>query len=337
MAPTICSEKKPRQIRTNLKEIRRQPNTASALMSSATLVTAAAGSSGGSTSAVINGNGNAPVASSIINYVATGRNSSTLRVRSKLDTAAVEKAFLAPISMVRLRLEQNQQISDNVVSSSTTGPEAMRAITADEMDLDNDITDEEDCEVHSITSGAICHNTNNKDTTNSNSSDSGIAYSNNSHTRQLLQCAVKTVFPAPTLHDKHLLPITSTANKHSINSNNNNIGNSHNHHKRHYASDDDDEHDSDTYSSMCEIKNTEGLLAIALKTIKLVKRNQMLQRRLAQLQLETSEFIQSVLANPENRHFRDKMQSPATSPTPTTLHSPTTTTMRQQSQNATEA
>uniref|UniRef100_A0A0A1X6D6 Uncharacterized protein KIAA1737 n=2 Tax=Zeugodacus cucurbitae TaxID=28588 RepID=A0A0A1X6D6_ZEUCU len=63
---------------------------------------------------------------------------------------------------------------------------------------------------------------------------------------------------------------------------------------------------------MCEIKKTEGLLSIALKTIKLVKRNQLLQRRLAQLQLETSEFIQSVMANPENQHIRNNMDSPAT-------------------------
>ncbi|EDW85089.2 uncharacterized protein Dwil_GK14466 [Drosophila willistoni] len=49
--------------------------------------------------------------------------------------------------------------------------------------------------------------------------------------------------------------------------------------------------------------NAEGLLSIAIKTIKLVQRNRLLQKRLAQLQLETSEFIASVLANPENSHF----------------------------------
>lgn len=53
--------------------------------------------------------------------------------------------------------------------------------------------------------------------------------------------------------------------------------------------------------------HNEGLLSIALKTIKLVQRNKLLQKRLAQLQLETSEFIASVLANPENRHFREKI------------------------------
>lgn len=52
--------------------------------------------------------------------------------------------------------------------------------------------------------------------------------------------------------------------------------------------------------------HNDGLLSIALKTIKLVQRNKLLQKRLAQLQLETSEFIASVLANPENRHFREK-------------------------------
>ncbi|EDW67015.2 uncharacterized protein Cipc isoform X2 [Drosophila virilis] len=48
-----------------------------------------------------------------------------------------------------------------------------------------------------------------------------------------------------------------------------------------------------------------GLLSIALKTINLVQRNEILQNRLNQLQLETSKFIASVLANPENRHFRE--------------------------------
>ncbi|KAH8417262.1 hypothetical protein KR222_007259, partial [Zaprionus bogoriensis] len=55
----------------------------------------------------------------------------------------------------------------------------------------------------------------------------------------------------------------------------------------------------------CQTTHNEGLLSIALKTIKLVQRNKLLQKRLAQLQLETSEFIASVLANPENRHFRE--------------------------------
>ncbi|XP_017052768.1 uncharacterized protein LOC108095943 [Drosophila ficusphila] len=58
-------------------------------------------------------------------------------------------------------------------------------------------------------------------------------------------------------------------------------------------------------------QNSEGLLSIAIKTIKLVQRNKLLQKRLAQLQLETSEFIASVLANPENRHFREKISPKA--------------------------
>lgn len=62
---------------------------------------------------------------------------------------------------------------------------------------------------------------------------------------------------------------------------------------------------------MANLRNTEGLLSIAIKTIKLVKRNQLLQQRLTQLQMETTEFLQSVLANPENSHFRTKMQTSA--------------------------
>ncbi|TMW49911.1 hypothetical protein DOY81_005011 [Sarcophaga bullata] len=67
--------------------------------------------------------------------------------------------------------------------------------------------------------------------------------------------------------------------------------------------------DDDYRKPLANIRNsTDGLLSIAIKTIKLVKRNQLLQQRLTQLQLETSEFIQSVLANPENRHFRENIK-----------------------------
>ncbi|XP_055907245.1 uncharacterized protein LOC129942372 [Eupeodes corollae] len=58
-----------------------------------------------------------------------------------------------------------------------------------------------------------------------------------------------------------------------------------------------------------ESKHTKGLFDIAIKMIKLVHRNQLLQRRLSQLQAETSQFIESVLANPENQAFRDKVQA----------------------------
>lgn len=58
-----------------------------------------------------------------------------------------------------------------------------------------------------------------------------------------------------------------------------------------------------------ETKHTKGLFEIAIKMIKLVHRNQLLQRRLSQLQAETSQFIQSVLANPENQAFRKEVQA----------------------------
>ncbi|XP_014085567.1 uncharacterized protein Cipc isoform X2 [Bactrocera oleae] len=247
--------------------------------------------------------------------LAGGRTSSTLRVRGSRDDSAAGKSYTEPMRGDRLLQDEEDlhEVSENFVSSSTRGPELVRAIIDEQMELDNDILDEEDCEVHSITSG--------------------VRYHNNDQARQMLHCTVKTVFPAPALSDKQFFTSHTT----------NLSGN-----KRHYGSDEEDT-DSDTYSSMCEIKKTEGLLSIALKTIKLVKRNQLLQRRLAQLQLETSEFIQSVMANPENRHIRNNMNSPATTisstpsspsmPSPSTespLQSPTTTTL-QQSQNATEA
>ncbi|XP_036324208.1 uncharacterized protein LOC118737633 [Rhagoletis pomonella] len=251
----------------------------------------------------------------------SARNSTTLRVRGRLNTGTAEKSFLEPLRINRLQLlERDQQISENVVSSSTTtGLKLMRAITAEQMDLDDDITDEEDCEVHSITSGAQCYNRHNN---NNNTSSHNI----------------KTVFTVPTPHDKQSLPPkTATTTSTTTTTSANNQHSPKHYQQQYYAASDDDEHDSDTYSSICEIKNTEGLLAIALKTIKLVKRNQMLQRRLAQLQLETSEFIQSVLANPENRHFRNKMQKPS-SPSVTSATSPSVTPLQAlQSPTATTA
>ncbi|KAH8277314.1 hypothetical protein KR026_008969, partial [Drosophila bipectinata] len=66
--------------------------------------------------------------------------------------------------------------------------------------------------------------------------------------------------------------------------------------------------DQDMGKKQCHIQhNTDGLLSIAIKTINLVQRNKLLQKRLAQLQLETSEFIASVMANPENRQFREQI------------------------------
>lgn len=55
--------------------------------------------------------------------------------------------------------------------------------------------------------------------------------------------------------------------------------------------------------------NTKGLFDIALKTVKLIRRNQELQMRLAQLAQETNAFIESVMSNPENETLRNRFQS----------------------------
>uniref|UniRef100_A0A182JWX1 Uncharacterized protein n=1 Tax=Anopheles christyi TaxID=43041 RepID=A0A182JWX1_9DIPT len=55
--------------------------------------------------------------------------------------------------------------------------------------------------------------------------------------------------------------------------------------------------------------NHKGLFDIALKTVKLIRRNQELQLRLAQLQEETNAFIDSVMANPENESLRTHFYS----------------------------
>lgn len=72
-----------------------------------------------------------------------------------------------------------------------------------------------------------------------------------------------------------------------------------------------DSEDCSSYSDKIAGKrppsNNKGLLDIAVKTVKLIKRNQQLQRKLAQLQFETKEFIESVMSNPENHALREKM------------------------------
>ncbi|GAB0100504.1 uncharacterized protein DMENIID0001_165540 [Sergentomyia squamirostris] len=59
--------------------------------------------------------------------------------------------------------------------------------------------------------------------------------------------------------------------------------------------------------------NTKGLLDIAIKTIKLIQRNQLLQAKLAQLQAETHAFIASVMANPENRDAKSPISTESSS------------------------
>ncbi|XP_058059980.1 uncharacterized protein LOC131210714 [Anopheles bellator] len=51
--------------------------------------------------------------------------------------------------------------------------------------------------------------------------------------------------------------------------------------------------------------NHKGLFDIALKTVRLIRRNQELQLRLSELQEETNAFIESVMANPENEPLRN--------------------------------
>ncbi|XP_053694940.1 uncharacterized protein LOC128742565 [Sabethes cyaneus] len=63
--------------------------------------------------------------------------------------------------------------------------------------------------------------------------------------------------------------------------------------------------------------NTKGLFDIALKTVKLIRRNQELQSRLAQLQQETKAFIESVMANPENEPLRNRFHATTPSRTST--------------------
>lgn len=51
-----------------------------------------------------------------------------------------------------------------------------------------------------------------------------------------------------------------------------------------------------------------GLFEIAMKTVKLLQKNRSLQARLEQLQVETQEFVESVMANPENAELRKRIK-----------------------------
>lgn len=62
--------------------------------------------------------------------------------------------------------------------------------------------------------------------------------------------------------------------------------------------------------SRCTAKHAPGnsktLVEIAMRTIKLIRRNQELQNKLYQLQQETNCFIKSVMANPENKVLHER-------------------------------
>ncbi|XP_046389096.1 uncharacterized protein LOC124158000 [Ischnura elegans] len=49
------------------------------------------------------------------------------------------------------------------------------------------------------------------------------------------------------------------------------------------------------------LRGSKGLLGITVRTVELMRRNQLLQWRLSLLQEETRAFVESVLSNPENR------------------------------------
>jgi hypothetical protein len=55
------------------------------------------------------------------------------------------------------------------------------------------------------------------------------------------------------------------------------------------------------------VVNTRNLLEIAIKTVRLMRRNQELQAKLTELQTETDAFIASVMLNPENQTLRAQL------------------------------
>ncbi|XP_012277579.1 uncharacterized protein LOC105698153 isoform X2 [Orussus abietinus] len=59
------------------------------------------------------------------------------------------------------------------------------------------------------------------------------------------------------------------------------------------------------------ITRREGLLNIVSRTMALVRRNQILQKRVNALRAETQDFIQSVLSNPENKQCQENKEAPS--------------------------
>ncbi|XP_042211537.1 CLOCK-interacting pacemaker-like [Homarus americanus] len=60
-----------------------------------------------------------------------------------------------------------------------------------------------------------------------------------------------------------------------------------------------------------QVLRQSGLLNITMKTAELLRKNQVLQREIENLQRETRTFVLSVLSNPENRHILDNIRSGA--------------------------
>ncbi|KAH8360129.1 hypothetical protein KR093_010914 [Drosophila rubida] len=279
MAPTVCSEKKVRV--ASMKEARRRGNMGVAQSNTSTAATASGAVAAGATQN-----------SAVLSYVAKGSTHSAGRQQRRR------------IVRVPSRL---QQISKSIISSSS--PSSSSSSESEQqlerMELDeytnsgcNEMTSIQISRTHSSSSSN--NNNNNIKTvlqptmanSNSNNNNSFIFGSGNNKTTT----TAKFCDQMPDGDDE---------------------------------GDDDEEEDQGDGDSGYEFalepikphiqpqyhSHNEGLLSIALKTIKLVQRNKLLQKRLAQLQLETSEFIASVLANPENRHFRDKVTVKTESPT----------------------
>ncbi|XP_060648523.1 uncharacterized protein LOC132786117 [Drosophila nasuta] len=284
MAPTVCSEKKVRV--AGMKEARRRGNMGVAQSTTNTSTAVTAATQAAAAGAIQN--------SVVLNYVAKGSTHSAGRQQRR--------------RMVRVP-SRLQHISKNIISSSTSSSPTSSSSESEQQLERMELDEYTNSDYNEATSIQISR------THSSGSSNNNIN--------------IKTV----------LQPTTA-----NINSNNYIFGNGGNNNKTSTtakfcdqmpsADDEDDDDDDDEeedqgdgdsgYEFALEpIKphiqqqyhsHNEGLLSIALKTIKLVQRNKLLQKRLAQLQLETSEFIASVLANPENRHFRDKVAVKAESP-----------------------
>ncbi|KAH8312130.1 hypothetical protein KR044_009517 [Drosophila immigrans] len=258
-----------------MKEARRRGNMGVAQSNTSPAATAVAASAAAASGATQN--------SAVLNYVAKGSTHSAGRQQRRR------------IVRVPSRL---QQISKSIISSSSSSSESEQQLERMELDACNETTSLQQISRTHSGSSSNSNNSNIKTvlqptTANSNSNNSSYIFGSGNN--KTSTTTAKFCDQMPSADDEE---------------------------------DDDEEEDQGDGDSGYEFalepikphiqqqyhSHNEGLLSIALKTIKLVQRNKLLQKRLAQLQLETSEFIASVLANPENRHFRDKVTVKTESP-----------------------
>ncbi|XP_068153472.1 putative uncharacterized protein DDB_G0277255 [Drosophila tropicalis] len=294
MAPTICSDKKQLRV-TGLKEARRHhgvvstnsastsslsssSSTTTTSSSSTTTTTASSSSSMSSSSPARAAANRAVQASSVLRHVAKG----------SINPSGRRRFVRMPRKMPQISFKDDDDTSSDYTSISAI----QETLSRDRASLD-EYMHSSDSNSSSLNTTSSSIDSGNSSTNNNNNIRSVLqpAMGNNNHNNKNNNCNSNKSFdyddsPMDEYVDDSDSGYDVTPAPRSM------VKSFQQHH-----------HQPNFQPQVQQPQNAEGLLSIAIKTIKLVQRNRLLQKRLAQLQLETSEFIASVLANPENSHF----------------------------------